>query len=135
MPFEIRGYHAPSDIHIQQLEYQEEAEVVFYYGLEVSTNCPPPTPPPPLPPPPLPRRSGHGRRLNGCFDHPQRGKFHISYDASLHTILSSFRTHVILSVFSSVQQKDTFISHCSQISAGDHMQIIGDPIGAVELKV
>ena len=28
----------------------------------------------------------------------QRGKFHISHDASLHTILSSFRTHVILSV-------------------------------------
>ena len=25
--------------------------------------------------------------------------------------------------------------HCSQISAGDHMQIIGDPIGAVEVKV
>ena len=28
----------------------------------------------------------------------QRGEFHISHDASLHTILSSFRTHVILSV-------------------------------------
>ena len=28
----------------------------------------------------------------------RRGEFHISHDASLHTILSSFRTHVILSV-------------------------------------
>jgi len=28
----------------------------------------------------------------------QSGEFHISHDASLHTILSSFRTHVILSV-------------------------------------
>ena len=28
----------------------------------------------------------------------QRGEFHISHDASLRTILSSFRTHVILSV-------------------------------------
>ena len=28
----------------------------------------------------------------------QRGEFHISHDASLQTILSSFRTHVILSV-------------------------------------
>ena len=27
-----------------------------------------------------------------------KGVFHISHDASLHTILSSFRTHVILSV-------------------------------------
>ena len=27
----------------------------------------------------------------------QRGEFHISHDASLHTILSSFRTHVMLS--------------------------------------
>ena len=31
--------------------------------------------------------------------------------------------------------KDKFLSHCSRISAGDHMQIIGDPIGAVEVKV
>ena len=35
----------------------------------------------------------------------------------------------------SAEQKDKFLSHCSQISAGDHMQIIGDPIGAVEVKV
>ena len=28
----------------------------------------------------------------------QRGEFHISHDASLHTILSSFRTHLMLSV-------------------------------------
>ena len=33
------------------------------------------------------------------------------------------------------ERKDNFLSHCSQISAGDHMQIIGDPIGAVEVKV
>ena len=31
----------------------------------------------------------------------------------------------------SAELKDKFVSHCSQISAGDHMQIIGDPIGAV----
>ena len=31
--------------------------------------------------------------------------------------------------------KDKFLSHCSHISAGDHMQIIGDPIGAVKVKV
>ena len=31
--------------------------------------------------------------------------------------------------------QDKFLSHCSRISAGDHMQIIGDPIGAVEVKV
>ena len=35
----------------------------------------------------------------------------------------------------SAEPKDKFLSHCSQISAGDHMQIIGDPIGAVEIKV
>ena len=35
----------------------------------------------------------------------------------------------------SAEPKDKFHSHCSQISAGDHMQIIGDPIGAVEVKV
>ena len=33
------------------------------------------------------------------------------------------------------EPKDKFLSHCSQISAGDHMQIIEDPIGAVEVKV
>ena len=31
--------------------------------------------------------------------------------------------------------KDKFLSHCLQISARDHMQIIGDPIGAVEVSV
>ena len=35
----------------------------------------------------------------------------------------------------SAKLKDKFLSHCSQISAGDHMQIIGDPIGAVKVKV
>ena len=35
----------------------------------------------------------------------------------------------------SAEPKDKFPSHRSQISAGDHMQIIGDPIGAVEVKV
>ena len=35
----------------------------------------------------------------------------------------------------SAELKDKFISHCLQISAGDHMQIIGDPIGAVEVSV
>ena len=35
----------------------------------------------------------------------------------------------------SAEPKDKFLSYCSQISAGDHMQIMGDPIGAVEVKV
>ena len=35
----------------------------------------------------------------------------------------------------SAELKDKFLSHCSQISGKDHMQIIGDPIGAVEVKV
>ena len=35
----------------------------------------------------------------------------------------------------SAELKDKFLSHCSQISAGDHMQIIEDPIGAVQVKV
>ena len=35
----------------------------------------------------------------------------------------------------SAELKDKFLSHCSQIPAGDHMQIIGDPVGAVEAKV
>ena len=35
----------------------------------------------------------------------------------------------------SAEPKDKFLSHCSQVSAGDHMQIIGDPIGAVEVKM
>ena len=37
--------------------------------------------------------------------------------------------------WASAELKDKFFSHCSQTSAGDHMQIIGDPIGAVEVKV
>ena len=48
------------------------------------------------------------------------------------------RTNLTRGLVSSVAQprksaelKDNFLSHCSQISAGDHMQIIGDPIGAV----
>ena len=32
----------------------------------------------------------------------------------------------------SAEPKDKFLSHCSQVSAGDHMQIIGEPIDAVE---
>ena len=35
----------------------------------------------------------------------------------------------------SAEPKDKFPSHFSQISAGDHMQIIGDPISVVEVKV
>ena len=35
----------------------------------------------------------------------------------------------------SAEPKDKFLSHCLQISAGDHMQIIRDPISPVELKV
>ena len=35
----------------------------------------------------------------------------------------------------SAEPKDKFLSHCSQISAGDHMQIIREPIGAVEVKL
>ena len=32
-------------------------------------------------------------------------------------------------------EQDKFLSHCSQVSAGDHMQIIGEPIDTVEVKV
>ena len=35
----------------------------------------------------------------------------------------------------SAEPKNTFLSYCSQISTGDHMQIIGDPISAVEVNV
>ena len=35
----------------------------------------------------------------------------------------------------SAEPKDKFLSHCSQILAGYHMQIIGDPIGVIEVKV
>ena len=35
----------------------------------------------------------------------------------------------------SAELKDKFLSHCSQISAGEHVQILGDPIGAVEVKM
>ena len=35
----------------------------------------------------------------------------------------------------SAELKDKFLSHCSQITAGDLMQIIRDPVGAVEIKV
>ena len=35
----------------------------------------------------------------------------------------------------SAEPKDKFLSNFSQISAGYHMQIVGDPVGAVEFKV
>ena len=35
----------------------------------------------------------------------------------------------------SADPQDKFFSHFSQIMAGDHIEIIGDPIGAVEVKV
>ena len=35
----------------------------------------------------------------------------------------------------SAEPKDKFLSHYSQISAADHMQIIGDPSGTDEVKV
>ena len=35
----------------------------------------------------------------------------------------------------SAEAKDKFLSHCSQISAGDRMQIIRDLIGDIEVKV
>ena len=35
----------------------------------------------------------------------------------------------------SAEAKDKFLSNCSQISEGDHMHIIGDPISAVEVEV
>lgn len=37
-----------------------------------------------------------------------KGEFHISHDASLHTILSSFRTHVMVSV---QQGRDSWTAH------------------------
>ena len=50
-----------------------------------------------------------------------------------HVKISSFRAKANLVFYWCLYNK--FLSHCSQISAGDHMQIIGDPIGAVEVKV
>ena len=38
------------------------------------------------------------RTALSLFTVNERGEFHISHDASLHTILSSFRRHVLLSV-------------------------------------
>ena len=35
----------------------------------------------------------------------------------------------------SAEPRNTFLSYCSQISAGDHMKIIRDPIGAVQVEV
>ena len=35
----------------------------------------------------------------------------------------------------SAELKNKFLSQTKQTSAGDHMQIIGDPIGAAEVKV
>ena len=35
----------------------------------------------------------------------------------------------------SAEPKDKFLSNFSQISAGYHMQIVGDPVGAVEFQV
>ena len=34
-----------------------------------------------------------------------------------------------------LKQLVKFLSHCSQISAGTHVQIMGEPIGAVEVKM
>ena len=34
----------------------------------------------------------------------------------------------------SAEPEDKFLSHCLQISAGDHMKIIRDPIGAAEVS-
>ena len=41
----------------------------------------------------------------------------------------------IAAPLTSAEPKDKFLSLCLQISAGDHMQIIGEPIDAVEVKV
>ena len=41
----------------------------------------------------------------------------------------------VLAPLTSAEPRNTFLFYCSQLSAGDHMQIIGDPIGAVEVKV
>ena len=66
--------------------------------------------------------------MGGCLGH-------------VHTNLASIQADVLRGSTrvpaprTSAELKDKFLSHCSQISAGDHMQIIGDPIGAVEVKV
>ena len=62
---------------------------------------------------------------------------HIAQSSSVlashaHVLRSSSRVPAPLT---SAEPKDKFLSHCSQISTGDHMGIIGDPIGAVEVKV
>ena len=62
--------------------------------------------------------------MEGCLGH-------------VHTNLASIKVDVLRGSTrvpaprTSAELKDKFLSHCSQISAGDHVQIIGDPIGAV----
>ena len=59
------------------------------------------------------------------------------------TCITSIASHVdvlrgslpVPALLTSAEPRNTFLFYCSQISAGDHMQIIGDPIGAVEVKV
>ena len=45
------------------------------------------------------------------------------------------RSSRVPALLTSAEPKDKFLSHCSQILAENHMQIFGDPIGAVEVKV
>ena len=98
--FEITGYHVHQISTYSNQNIRKRQKLSFTLGLKFLQTAPLPPPPPPS------RRSGHGGRLNLILLRRsptivQRGEFHISHDASLHTVLSSFRTHVILSVFSS----------------------------------
>ena len=62
---------------------------------------------------------------------------------SCHTVTGALASHAdvlrgssrVSASQTSAEPKDKFLSLCSQISDGDHIQIIGDPIGAVEVKV
>ena len=79
----------------------------------------------------------------GCsVSRAQKPPFGRSYFVFAHLMTSVLASHVdVLTLevrhtfLTSAKTKDKFLSHCPQISAGDHKQIIGDPIGAVEIKV
>ena len=79
----------------------------------------------------------------GCsVSRAQKPPFGRSYFVFAHLMTSVLASHADILIsgvrhkfLTSAKTKNKFLSHCSQISAGNHMQIIGHPIGAVEIKV
>ena len=73
--------------------------------------------------------------MNAC----QQVKGEGTHEPKAHTAVASHKdilwgSSCVPAPLTFVEPKDKFLSLCSQISAGDHMQIIGDPISAVEAK-